>query len=82
MAAGSGKELGLQHVNYTYQKALAIDNLSEVFYQRLMTAYKMLGRDSDAISAYQRCCKELSSRLGIPPSPATEEIYKNLKQRG
>jgi DNA-binding SARP family transcriptional activator len=64
-----------------YQKALSIDNLSEVFYQRLMTAYKMLGRDSDAILAYQRCCKELSSRLGIPPSPATEEIYNSIQKR-
>ena len=65
-----------------YQEALAIDNLSEVFYQRLMTAYKMLGRDSDAVVlAYQRCCKELSSRLGIPPSPATEEIYNSIQKR-
>ncbi|MFZ3064518.1 MAG: BTAD domain-containing putative transcriptional regulator [Nitrospirota bacterium] len=64
-----------------YQKALSIDNLSEVFYQRLMTAYKMLGRDSDAILAYQRCCKELSSRMGIPPSPATEEIYNSIQKR-
>ena len=64
-----------------YQKALGIDNISEVFYQRLMRIYQHLGRNSDAILAYQRCCKELSSRMGVPPSPATEEIYNSIQKR-
>ncbi len=62
-----------------YQKALDIDSLAEVFYQRLMLLYKHIGRVSDAYAVYHRCCKTLSANMGIPPSPATEEIYQGLK---
>ncbi len=71
-----------QKAQECYQNAINIDDLSEIFYQRLMMVYQHLGRTSDAIAVYQRCCKVLSSAMGIPPSPATEEIYKNLKQTG
>jgi two-component SAPR family response regulator len=70
-----------QKAQECYLNAINIDDLSEVFYQRLMMAYQRLGRTSDAIAVYQRCCKVLSSAMGIPPSPATEEIYNSIQKR-
>lgn len=61
-----------------YQKGLEADNLTEEFYQRLMTCYLRLGRRGEAISVYQRCYKTLSSVLGIEPSPETDAIYKRI----
>ena len=61
-----------------YQEALEIDDLAELFYQRLMLAYQRLGRRADAHHIYQRCCKTLSATLGIKPSPQTEAVYKSL----
>jgi len=61
-----------------YQKGLEVDRLAEEFYQGLMTCYHQLGRQTEAISTYNRCKRALSTDLGIGPSSKTEAIYKAL----
>ena len=63
-----------------YQKGLEVDDLAEVFYQRLMVCYQLLGRKSEALAVYRRCRKTLSLILSIPPSSATEAIHRRLNQ--
>ena len=63
-----------------YQKGLEVDDLAEIFYQRLMVCYQQLGRRSEALAVYRRCRATLSLILSISPSPATEAIYRRLNQ--
>jgi len=63
-----------------YQKGLEVDDLAEIFYQRLMVCYQQLGRRSEALAVYRRCRTTLSLILSIPPSPATEAIHRRLIQ--
>lgn len=61
-----------------YQRSLEIDDLAEELYQHLMVCHQRLGQYVEAIEAYRRLKKTLSSALGTEPSPKTEEIYKTL----
>jgi DNA-binding SARP family transcriptional activator len=61
-----------------FQRAIEVDDLAEVFYQRLMHCLKQLGRRADALEVYQRCRKTLGVCLGLEPTPETEAIYKSL----
>ncbi len=77
---------GLAEVNrqwvtagYLHQKGLEIDPLCELFYQRLMLCYRETGRQAEALAAYQRCCSNLSSGLGIRPSAETDRIHDSVK---
>lgn len=63
-----------------YQKGLEVDDLAEIFYQRLMVCYQQLGRRSEALAVYRRCRTTLSLILSISPSPATEAIHRRLTQ--
>jgi two-component SAPR family response regulator len=65
-----------------YERAVSLNDCAEEFYRRLMIAYDRLDRRSDAILAYQRCRKNLSSVLGIAPSSATEAIRQNIMAAG
>ena len=55
-----------------------MDDLSEDFYQDLMTCYWQLGRRADALSVYERYKKTLSTKLGIEPSPEAETLREAL----
>ncbi|MDI6763476.1 MAG: BTAD domain-containing putative transcriptional regulator [Thermodesulfobacteriota bacterium] len=61
-----------------YQKGLEVDRLAEEFYQDLMTCYYQLGRQTEAISTYNRCKRALLTGLGIEPSFKTEALYKTI----
>ena len=63
-----------------FEGALEIDPVAEEFYQALMQSYQQSGRAADAVSLYQRCRKNLSSRLGVSPSKATVDIYQGIKK--
>lgn len=63
-----------------YLKGLEVDDLAEVFYQRLMVCYHQIGRRSEALAVYRRCCTTLSLVLSITPSAATEAIRRRLIQ--
>ena len=64
-----------------FRKAIEVDNVAEVFYQRLMICLKQLGRRTDALSVYQRCKKTLSACLGLEPSPETKAIKESLHEK-
>jgi LuxR family maltose regulon positive regulatory protein len=61
-----------------FHKAIEVDNVAEVFYQRLMICLKKIGRRSAAISTYKRCKKTLSANLGLEPSPETKAIKESM----
>lgn len=63
-----------------YLKGLEVDDLAEVFYQRLMVCYQQLGRRSEALAVYRRCRATLSLILAITPSATTEAIRRRLIQ--
>jgi len=58
---------------------VAVNECAEEFYRRLMLAYQRLDRRSDAVLAYQRCRKHLSSVLGIGPSGETEALLRSIQ---
>jgi len=64
---------------HCYQKGLEVDDLVEVFYQRLMICYLETGRVSEGMSVYRRCRQVLSVVLGLQPEPETEMLYRLLK---
>lgn len=65
-----------------YEKGLAVDNLEEVFYQRIMLCCRDLGRKAGAIRVYNRCIEALHTILKIEPSHETETIYQKILNRG
>jgi ATP/maltotriose-dependent transcriptional regulator MalT/DNA-binding SARP family transcriptional activator len=65
-----------------YEKGLAVDNLEEVFYQRIMLCCQNLGRKAEAIRVYNRCREALQTILKIEPSHETEVIYQKILNRG
>jgi DNA-binding SARP family transcriptional activator len=62
-----------------YLKGLDADNVVEPFYQGLMRCYHRLDRLPEAVSAYRRCKQILSVTLSLPPSAATEKLYRELR---
>lgn len=67
-----------QAIDY-YQRALEIDALAEIFYQRLIKGYQRQGRQAEAARTYQRCKDTLNALLGVDPSPATQKLVNNNK---
>lgn len=61
-----------------YQRGLDVDDLVEVFFQRMMVCYLELGRISEGMAAYRRCKLLLSVVLGLRPESATESIHEEL----
>jgi DNA-binding SARP family transcriptional activator len=61
-----------------FHRAIEMDDIIEIFYQRLMICLKKLGRRAEALSVYQRCKKTLSANLGLEPSPETRAIKESL----
>ena len=69
-----------QHAIEWYLKGLEVDVLAEPFYQGLMRSYQKMDRNAEGIEVYQRCFRTLTSSLGVKPSSATKEIYRELRQ--
>jgi DNA-binding SARP family transcriptional activator len=63
-----------------YQRGLEVDDLIEVFYQRLMLCTLQAQRISEGMAAYRRYRHILSIVLGLQPEPETESIYLSLKK--
>ena len=63
-----------------YQKGVDVDDLLEVFYQRLMSCYLNTNRLSEGMSVYRRCRQTLSIMLSLQPEPETESLYRALKK--
>ena len=62
-----------------YRKGTDVDDLVEVFYQRLMHCSLQTCRFSEGLAAYRRCRQVLSISLGLQPEPETESLYQSLR---
>ena len=57
------------------QRAVELDPLSEPPYQVLMTAAYALGRQSEALAAFERCRRLLADELGADPLDETVALH-------
>ncbi|MGB5177180.1 MAG: BTAD domain-containing putative transcriptional regulator [Gammaproteobacteria bacterium] len=64
---------------HCYRKGIDVDDLVEVFYQRLMVCCLATRRLSEGMSVYRRCSEVLSITLGLQPEPETESLYHSLR---
>lgn len=62
-----------------YLQGIEVDNLAEVFYQKLMGCYLRLGRRAEGIAVYVRCAKMLKAVLEVPPNAETHALLQRLK---
>jgi two-component SAPR family response regulator len=62
-----------------YREGIDVDDLVEVFYQRLMICYLQTRRFSEGLSVYRRCSQVLSISLGLQPEPETVSLFQSLK---
>lgn len=58
-----------------YKKGLEADDLIEEFYRRIIICHQRLGRNAEALSAYNRCKKTLAS-YGIELSSETKALLR------
>ena len=58
-----------------YAAGLEIDDLVEEFYRGQIQCHIAADHPSAAVSAYRRCQRTLSNRLGVEPSQATTRLY-------
>ena len=63
-----------------YRKGIDVDDLVEVFYQRLMICCLETNCQSEGLLVYRRCVQVLSIALGLQPEPETESLYQSLKE--
>ena len=64
---------------HCYRKGIDVDDLVEVFYQRLMVCCLATRLLSEGMSVYRRCSQVLSITLGLQPEPETESLYRLLR---
>lgn len=62
-----------------YQKGLAVDELAEPLYRRLMICHEQLGRHADAMITYERCRRRLDEKLGVDPSRVTQALADEIR---
>jgi LuxR family maltose regulon positive regulatory protein len=62
------------------RRGLEIDDLVEEFHRGLIHSFKTLGREGEAMAAYRRCQRILSSRLGVAPSAETQRAAFSVAQ--
>jgi two-component SAPR family response regulator len=65
---------------HCYRKGIDVDDLVEVFYQRLMVCCLETRRLSEGLSVYRRCCQVLSITLGLQPESETEALCRSLRE--
>ena len=62
-----------------YQRSLALDNLAEPIYRRLIACLKDTGETAEALKVYRRCRELLSVVLGVQPSKETQALAETLR---
>jgi LuxR family maltose regulon positive regulatory protein len=60
------------------RRGLEMDDLREEFHRRLMRAYALSGRRSQATIQYQRCAEILERELAATPSPETMALHQRI----
>jgi DNA-binding SARP family transcriptional activator len=61
-----------------YRRCLEHENLEEEFYSRLMYCEWRLGRRSDALKTYRRCCDVLRLHFYAKPSAGLSDLYRRV----
>jgi LuxR family maltose regulon positive regulatory protein len=64
-----------------YRRGIEADELAEDFYRGLMRCYRAREERAEALAVYRRLKQILSVTLGIGPSPATEQLARELRMR-
>ena len=64
-----------------YLRGIDADPIVESFHRGLMRCYEIQGKRSEALSAYRRLKHTLSELLGVPPSDATQRLFRDLLNR-
>jgi LuxR family maltose regulon positive regulatory protein len=64
-----------------YRRGIEADELAEDFYRGLMRCYRAREERAEALTVYRRLKQILSVTLGIGPSPATEQLARELRVR-
>jgi two-component SAPR family response regulator len=62
-----------------YRKGVEVNDLIEVFYQRLMACYLETGRYSEGMATDRRCRQLFSIILSLQPEPETRSLYDSLR---
>ena len=66
--------LALQHA----LRLVQADPLREEVHRALMRIYYLLGRESDAMHAFEQCRDALINELGVEPEPETLSLYDEI----
>ena len=61
------------------RRALELEPWRESAHRRLMRALALDGRDSDALRHFKACKSLLETELGVPPSPLTEQLKREIE---
>lgn len=61
-----------------YLRALEVEPVAEVMCRRVMMTYVRLGRRTEAIGVYQRFSQALHTKFGVPPTPETVSLYRDI----
>lgn len=68
-----------EHVIEACARGLEVDDLVEPFYQELMRCHLCQGRNVEGLAVYRRMKHVFSVVLGVAPSPASEVLYRKLR---
>jgi DNA-binding SARP family transcriptional activator len=63
------------------QRILSYDMCREDAHCRLMRCYSRQGQSHMALRQYQACVEALSAELNVAPSPATIQLYEQIRRR-
>jgi DNA-binding SARP family transcriptional activator len=59
-------------------RLVSADPLREEAHRELIRLYYMLGREADALRAFERCRTLLDEELGVEPDPETLSLYEEI----
>jgi DNA-binding SARP family transcriptional activator len=61
-----------------WRRGVLVAPTAELFYRRMMRTLVRQGNRTEAAAVYGRCRDALEHELGIPPSKATAELYREI----
>lgn len=61
-----------------YEQCLHIDACAEEVGRQLMALYHRAGQPAKALQVYNRCHTAITRQLGVPPSPQTQALLKEM----
>ncbi|RUM93955.1 MAG: hypothetical protein DSZ28_05715 [Thiothrix sp.] len=62
-----------------YEDGLKVENLTEIFYQRIIVCYQQIDLPAEALRVYYRCRNILEEEFDIQPSTKTKMLAQQIK---